>query len=119
MPGRGKISSCGARTPPFAVDRDFAAGETLGSLSVDILGSRISSPPCGLHERLVKEFRGVDRNDVQRTVRSMIEVLATPARLGPFEVRQDIRVPPTVTTQIAPLIKVARVPSHVEHAVDR
>jgi hypothetical protein len=119
MPRRGKIRPRGTGTPSFTVDSHFAPRKTLRSLSVDVVGRRITCPPRTFHERLVKKLRGVDWNDVQRATRTMIEVLATPARFGALEVRQDIRVTPTIATQVAPLIEVTRVTPHVEHAVDR
>src|SRR6267154_6793169 len=100
MARQRKIGPCGARAPPPAVDRRLTSGKPFGFLAVDVLCCGITGPPRRLHQRLVKELPGVDRHNLQRTTRSMVEALTTPAGLGALEIRQDIRISPTLTTQL-------------------
>ena len=91
--------------------------------TVVVVGNRIPGLTSCLDKGLVERVRSPPSRHMQRAVAAPPCGVATMAAIVPafhaFEVGQYIGKGPTRGAHVRPSIKVARVPAHIDHAIDR
>ena len=107
----------GRRAHPVA-DHQLDITDAFLRRAVEIVVERDAEVARGLHERLRRRVRLVDRRDAQLTTDAVQVGCAAVMALGALEVRQHVVPAPAGVARIAPGVEVLARAAHVDVAVD-
>ncbi len=115
--GRPKIGV--GRAPASAVMHGHVEGaEALLLRAVQVAANRIARLPRRLDEGVVKRIALTAALGVERPAAAAIGVVTPCVVFRPLEIGQDIGIGPTGGAQLPPMVEVARIAAHINHAVD-
>ncbi len=120
---RGLEVGVRGRPPPPLPDRLFKGAKPLLLLPVIVGGHRITCLPPRFDKGMEQRVGARPARDMQRTGAAPPgRIAAMPAIMPafhPFVVGQHVGKGPTARASLRPMVKVMRMPTHIDHPVDR